>query len=108
MICSRSRWPDTAADVLLSTAYRAEEEAAADAAATRALNAANLPSTPYAALLLQLAVSAEPGPRYGDLHPSLKIRASHADATDPIGTAPFEPALSDRDWLVLQGICTGP
>ncbi len=99
--------PDTAVNALLTGAYLPAEETAADAAVTDALNAAKLPSTPYAALLLQLSVSDHPGPHYGDAHPSLKIRASRADATDPIGADPFEPALADRDWLVLQTICGG-
>ncbi|MEO1490545.1 MAG: M48 family metalloprotease [Pseudomonadota bacterium] len=97
--------PETAATVLLTQSYTLAEETAADQAVIAALTAADLPSTPYAALLLQLTVSARPGPRHGDIHPGLKIRASRADALDPIGDKPFRPALSDRDWLVLQTIC---
>lgn len=99
--------PKSAATALTSKAYLADEDAHADAAVTKMLNNAALPTTPYAALLFRLDVTAAPGPRYGDLHPLLKIRASRADAADAVGTAPYKPVLSDRDWLVLQTICGG-
>lgn len=99
--------PDSAAMSLLTRAYLASEEAAADAVTTARLNEAGLPSTPYAAMLLRLIMTARAGPSYGEMHPSPKVRASRVDASDPIGDTPFQPALNDRDWLVLQTICSG-
>jgi hypothetical protein len=40
-------------------------------------------------------------------HPGLAERAERAAAADRIGDGPFEPSISDRDWIALRGICSG-
>ena len=91
----------TVAAALAARAHGAAEEAEAEASTLARLAAAGLPTAPYAALV---AATLETSPAWARRHP-LANRAARARAADSIGEAPFVPALSDRDWVALQGIC---
>ena len=43
--------------------------------------------------------------KYFSSHPALEGRAAAAEAADSVGDEPFEPVLSDRDWVALTEIC---
>lgn len=85
-----------AASRLAARRHEAASETAADRIALKLLADAELPSLPYADLISDLGA--------GIRHPA-GGRAEAAQAADTIGAAAFTPALSDRDWVALQGIC---
>lgn len=98
-----------ASDAVLNASYQRKAETRADETAVRLLAEAELPSGPFAQFFDKLRK------KYGDTpevlkpfssHPGLEARAKRAAAADKIGDRPFEPALSDRDWVALRGICS--
>lgn len=95
---------DAAAAAVLATRYAPEAETQADTAAFALLSRAGLPTLPYAGLAARLAAGDAPAD-YSGRHPWTQARAAAAAAADMIGSAPFEPALSDRDWIALGAIC---
>lgn len=76
-------------------------ESAADAAGYRLLADAGLPSVPYANFVTRVAADARALARHSD--PGGRAKA--AAAADTIGARAFAPALDDRSWIALQGIC---
>ncbi|MEM1299797.1 MAG: M48 family metalloprotease [Pseudomonadota bacterium] len=76
-------------------------EDAADKAGYRILAEAGLPSVPYANFVTRVASD----PRALARHPDPGGRAKAAAAADTIGARAFAPALDDRSWIALQGIC---
>lgn len=99
-----------ATDAALNASYQRDAETRADEAAYRLLADARLPSGPFADFFTKMKR------KYGDAggvlklvasHPGLEGRARRAAAADLIGDGPFEPALSDQDWIALRGICQG-
>ena len=100
-----------ASEAVLNASYQREAEARADEAALEILAEAGLPSRPFAAFFERLKEENGEVPpifRYLSSHPELGTRAERAATGDRIGDSAFEPALSDRDWIALQGICGGP
>ncbi|HSF96016.1 MAG TPA: M48 family metallopeptidase [Thermohalobaculum sp.] len=94
---------------LLDASYQREAEAKADEVAYQLLGDAELPTRPFVEFFDKMRET------YGDTpealkllasHPGLEERAKRAAAADRIGDAPYEPVLSDRDWVALSGICT--
>lgn len=59
----------------------------------RAMEAAGLPTTPYAEYLLNIGQD---------------LRAQDIAALDRIGAASYQPALNDNDWVRLQARCAQP
>lgn len=95
-------------EALLSTGYQRDAERAADEFAIRLMAEKNLPTTPFAAFFLKLAKKTGETPAlltHLASHPDLRGRAANATAADTIGDNPFEPALSDQQWVALRGIC---
>lgn len=93
---------------VLSADHQREAEQIADETAYRLLAQARLPSRPFARFFEKMR--AEYGEdegvlRYFASHPGLGGRAERAAAADAIGDGPFDPVLSDRDWVALGGIC---
>jgi Zn-dependent protease with chaperone function len=98
-----------ASDAVLNASYQRKAETRADQTAYRLLAEAELPSGPFAAFFEKVRK------KYGDTpevlkpfssHPGLEGRAQRAAAADRIGEGPFEPVLTDRDWVALRGICS--
>ncbi len=97
-----------ATDAMLNASYRREAEARADEAALRLLARADLPSTPFAEFFQKMRKKhgdAEGALKLLSSHPGLDERAERAAQADRIGDEPFEPVLSDQEWVALQGIC---
>ncbi len=94
-------------EALLRSGYQREAEAAADAFATRLLAAEGLPAAPLAGFFLKLREKAGEGGVFNHLssHPDPAARAAAVGAEDVVGDAPFEPILSDQDWVALRNIC---
>lgn len=95
-------------EALLRSGYQREAEAAADDFAARLLGREGLPTPPLAAFFTKLAKKGRSGPSllsHLSTHPDLAGRAAAMEAADTVGDAPFEPALSDQDWVALQSIC---
>jgi Zn-dependent protease with chaperone function len=99
-----------ATDAVLNASYQRDAEASADEIAYDILAGAKLPSSPFADFFTKMKK------KYGDndgimkliaSHPGLDGRAQRAAAADQIGDGPYEPALSDQDWVALRGICQG-
>jgi hypothetical protein len=102
--------PETALEVLLNQPYLPEVEAAADSHADATLRAAEVPPAKYGLLLRRIANPATappPGPDYAAAHPDLAGRAERFSDLESAEPAEFTPILPDRDWLVLQNICSG-
>jgi Zn-dependent protease with chaperone function len=98
-----------ASDAVLNASYQREAEVRADETAYRLLAAAELPSRPFADFFLKMREKYGETPEFLKLvasHPGLEIRAQHAAEADRIGDGPYEPVLSDRDWIALRGICS--
>jgi len=98
------------ADAVLNASYQRDAEASADETAYDLLGKAELPTTPFARFFEKMHK------KYGDSeglmkmissHPGLAERAERAAAADRIGDGPYDPALTDRDWIALKGICQG-
>lgn len=88
--------------------YKPEVETAADAFAADLLARQGLPSTAFAEMFLRLAKKTETTTAHIShlaLHGATHARATRAANLDTIGNAPFEPALSDQQWVALRGIC---
>ena len=94
---------------ILDASYRREAEARADETAFRLLGDAGLPTRPFADFFDRMQE------KYGDStgamkllasHPGLDSRARQAAEADRIGDNPYQPVLSDRDWIALGGICS--
>jgi hypothetical protein len=99
-------WAATAAaDAALAPVPAPQAEARADAAAFATLEAAGLPIRSLPELMARLAAEPGPPPPYLSAHPWSAEWAAGAAAADPVGDAPFQPALSDRDWIALNAIC---
>ena len=95
-----------AAAAALDPAPAPEAEAEADAAGFAMLAAAGLPTRPLSDIMARLAeMPADQPARHLDAHPWSTVRAARAASADTIGDAPFRPALGDRDWIALGGIC---
>lgn len=95
-------------EALLRSGYQREAEAAADTYAAKLLAREGLPTTPLAGFFLKLKGEKGDGaPALSHLssHPDLDGRAAAMRAADTIGDAPYEPALSDQDWVALRNIC---
>lgn len=95
-------------EALLRSGYQREAEAAADAYATHLLAAENLPTTPLAGFFRDLKTKGKnnaPVLSHLSSHPDLDGRAAATTAADTVGDAPFEPVLSDQDWVALRNIC---
>jgi predicted Zn-dependent protease len=99
-----------ATDAVLNASYQRDAEIRADETAYGILAGAKLPSGPFAGFFAKMKR------KYGDndgimkliaSHPGLDGRAQRAAAADEIGDSPYEPALDDRDWIALRGICQG-
>jgi Zn-dependent protease with chaperone function len=97
-------------EAVLNASYQREAEANADSVAYDLLAQAGLPSRPFARFFEKMKK------KYGDSegflklissHPGLAERAERAAAADRIGDNPYDPALDDRDWIALKGICQG-
>lgn len=95
-------------EALLTSGYHESAEAAADDFTSDMLAQKGLPSAPFAAFLRKLAdrrdaadslTSHLANDRY------VTERATKAAAADTIRDQPFEPALSDQQWIALRGIC---
>lgn len=102
--------PETALTVLLNQPYPAERETASDAHAEAELGEAEVPVARYGAFLGRIARPASappPGPDYTAAHPDLTGRAAQFAQLATTDPGEFTPVLSDRDWLVLQNICSG-
>ncbi|MBK0399418.1 M48 family metallopeptidase [Limibaculum sp. M0105] len=98
-----------ASDAALNASYQREAEARADEVALQLLAEAGLPSRPFAQFFERLEAQHGSTPlalRYFASHPELAERAGRAAAADTIGDGAFTPALSDRDWIALKGICS--
>ncbi|MDT8345910.1 MAG: M48 family metalloprotease, partial [Thermohalobaculum sp.] len=92
----------------LNARFQREAEARADEVALDLLGAAGLPSAPFAGFFERLKDQHGDIPaalQYFASHPDLAGRAARAAAGDRIGAGAYAPALSDRDWIALQGIC---
>ncbi|QIE56439.1 M48 family metallopeptidase [Pikeienuella piscinae] len=95
-------------EALLRSGYQREAEAAADDYAAKLLAAEGLPTAPLAGFFRKLKGEKGDGaPALSHLssHPDLDGRAAEMRAADTIGDAPYEPALSDQDWVALRNIC---
>ena len=99
-----------ATDAMLNASYQREAEAKADEAAHEMLAEAELPSKPFAEFFRKMRE------KHGDMegalklissHPGLAERAEAAAEADQIGDGPFEPVLTDQEWIALKGICEG-
>jgi Zn-dependent protease with chaperone function len=99
-----------ASEAMVDARYQRDVEARADETALEILAKAELPSRPFSLFFIRLRE------RYGDTpgfleyfasHPALDERAEKAAAGDSLAGKPFEPALSDRDWVALSNICNG-
>ncbi|MCL5778432.1 M48 family metallopeptidase [Limibaculum sp. FT325] len=98
-----------ATDAALNASYQREAEARADQEALSLLAKAGLPNGPFAQFFERLEERHGATPaalRYFASHPELAERAELAASGDTIGGGAFTPALSDRDWIALQGICS--
>jgi predicted Zn-dependent protease len=99
-----------ATDAVLNASYRRDAETRADETAYRLLAAAKLPTQPFADFFDKMRRKYGETPEMLKLiasHPGLAERAERAAAADRIGDGPFEPSISDRDWIALRGICSG-
>jgi Zn-dependent protease with chaperone function len=99
-----------ASDAVINASYQRDAEIRADEIAYGLLAEAELPSRPFAGFFTKLRG------KYGEMdgilkliasHPGLEGRAQRAAAADLIGDGPYEPVLSDQDWIALRGICQG-
>ncbi len=99
-----------ATDAVVNASYQRDAETRADEIAYNLLAEAELPSRPFADFFIKLRK------KHGEMdgilkllanHPGLEGRAQRAAAADRIGDGPYEPVLSDQDWIALRGICQG-
>ena len=96
------------AEALLHSSYRREAEAAADVYATDMLNSRGLPTAPFADFFMRLEEKEGASAKFFShlaTHPDLSGRAAKTRAADRIGDAPFDPILTDQQWVALKGIC---
>lgn len=98
-----------ASEAMLNATNQREAETLADETAYRLLARAKLPSRPFARFFEkmhdQYGDDDKSVVRYFASHPGLLGRAERAAAADAIGDGPFEPSITDRDWVALRGIC---
>ena len=97
-----------AGEAVLKASYQREAETKADETAYGLLADAELPTKPFAGFFRKM--EEEHGEMDGVLgllasHPGLGLRAERAAAADKIGDGPFEPAITDQEWVALRGIC---
>lgn len=99
-----------ASDAVINASYQREAEIKADETAYNLLHKAQLPTRPFANFFVKLKR------KYGDMggilklvasHPGLDGRAERAAEADHIGDGPYEPVISDQEWVALRGICQG-
>lgn len=96
------------AETMMRSGYQREAETAADDYAARLLSAERLPTAPLADLFDKWADDDGDAPAFLEhfaSHPNSGDRAAAIRGKDTIGEAPFEPALSDQDWVALRNIC---
>ncbi|MFQ5565285.1 MAG: M48 family metallopeptidase [Paracoccaceae bacterium] len=99
-----------ATDAVVNASYQRDAETRADETAYALLGAAELPTRPFADFFTKMRKEYGEMPEFLQLlasHPGLEGRAQRAAAADRIGEGPYEPALSDQDWVALRGICQG-
>lgn len=97
-----------AGEQALNASYQREAEARADRTALELLAEADLPSVPFAMFFERMREEYGDTPlvlKYFASHPGLAGRAEGARASDTIAGRTFDPVLTDRDWVALQGIC---
>lgn len=95
-------------EALLNATYRQDAETRADAEAARLLDAADLPSTPFARFFERMREMHGDTPQllsHVMSHPDSMERAAAARAADRFDGAEFAPALDDQRWLALRRIC---
>ncbi|MFV0475665.1 MAG: M48 family metallopeptidase [Pikeienuella sp.] len=95
-------------EALMQSGYQREAESQADDFAAKLLGDQGLPTTPFAGFFIQLKAEGGDVPAlltHLSSHPDLSGRAAAMRAADRIGDQPFEPALSDQDWVALRNIC---
>lgn len=98
----------TLSDALIRSGYQQEAETAADEFAAKLLAAKSLPTLPMAKFFRRMEEkSGEKPGLFAHLasHPEYRQRISAMEAADTIGNQPFEPVLSDQDWVALRNIC---
>ncbi len=95
-------------EALLRSGYQREAEANADTYAAALLSAEALPSAPMADFFLKLKEMVGDEPSFLShlsTHPDLQGRADKTRAADTVGDAPFDPILTDQEWVALRNIC---
>jgi Zn-dependent protease with chaperone function len=95
-------------EAILRSGYQREAETEADAFAAELLRLESLPTAPMADFFLKLKVLSGEAPSllsHLSSHPDLQQRADITRAADSVGNAPFEPILSDQEWVALRNIC---
>lgn len=96
------------ANALQDDGYPADVETAADEFAVDLLSRRGLPTIPFAKIFPKLRggiVQTEERLSYHAGHTDLTLRARAIARADTIADKPFEPALSDQQWVALRGIC---
>lgn len=95
-------------EALLRSGYQRDAETAADGFAARLLAKEGLPTTPLAGFFQSLKAQSGDGPAFFShlsSHPDLDGRARAMRDADTIGDSPYEPALTDQEWVALRNIC---
>lgn len=97
-------------EAILRSGYQREAETQADLYAAALLSEKNLPTAPLADFFLKLKEMSGDAPSllsHLSTHPDLQGRADFTRAADTVGDAPFEPVLTDQEWVALRNICQG-
>ncbi|MEX2519174.1 MAG: M48 family metallopeptidase [Paracoccaceae bacterium] len=95
-------------EALLRSGYQRDAETTADGFAARLLAREGLPTTPLAGFFLSLKAQSGGGAAlfsHLSSHPDLDGRTQAMRDADTIGDAPYEPALTDQEWVALRNIC---
>lgn len=96
------------AETMMRSGYQRDAETAADDYAAALLSSEGLPTSPLAKLFDSLEEDEGKMPAFLEHFASHPNSANRADALrdkDAIGDEPFEPVLSDQDWVALRNIC---